>query len=283
MPLFEDKYYASEADRMDTPLRAKARAVISHPLWERGVIALIIINAIILGMETVPSVMADIGATLLFIDHIILWMFVVELTVRLYVHRSRFFRDPWSLFDTFVVGIAFIPDGGAFSVLRALRVLRVLRLISAIPSMRRVVAGLLAAIPGMTSIFGLMLIFFYVAAVMATNLFGESNPPLFGNLATSAFTLFQVMTLEGWSDEIVRPVMDNHPYAWAFFVPFILLATFTMLNLFIAVMVSAIQIEQDEAQHEIEAIVHDDREEILREIRALRDQLNRLEQSNGSQ
>ncbi|MBV6632195.1 MAG: ion transporter [Alphaproteobacteria bacterium] len=264
-------------------MRAKARAVISHPLWERGVIALIIINAIILGMETVPSVMADIGATLLFIDHIILWMFVVELTVRLYVHRSRFFRDPWSLFDTFVVGIAFIPDGGAFSVLRALRVLRVLRLISAIPSMRRVVAGLLAAIPGMTSIFGLMLIFFYVAAVMATNLFGESNPPLFGNLATSAFTLFQVMTLEGWSDEIVRPVMDNHPYAWAFFVPFILLATFTMLNLFIAVMVSAIQIEQDEAQHEIEAIVHDDREEILREIRALRDQLNRLEQSNGSQ
>ena len=260
-------------------LRGRASVVIRHPWWERTVIALIVINAIVLGLETVPAIMAAYAPVLIALDQVILSLFVVELGLRFYVHRAAFFRDPWSLFDTAVVAVSFVPDGGAFSILRALRVLRVLRLISAIPSMRRVVAGLLAALPGMTSIIGLLLVFFYVASVMATQLFGATNPDLFGNLGATAYSLFQVMTLEGWSTEVVKPVLDHHPYALIFFIPFILLATFTMLNLFIAVMVSAIQIEQQEHDDEVEAVAHAERDRIFHEIQALRAQLDRIEQN----
>jgi voltage-gated sodium channel len=266
-----------------TGLRGRAERLIRHPLWDRTVLLLIIFNALILGLETVPVAMMAYGTWLILIDHVILWLFVIELAIRFFVHRARFFRDGWSLFDTAVVAISFIPDGGALSILRALRVLRVLRLISAIPSMRRVVAGLLAALPGMTSIIGLMTVFFYVASVMATKLFANSNPELFGNLGTTAYSLFQVMTLEGWASDVVNPVLEHHPYAWAFFVPFILLATFTMLNLFIAVMVSAIQIEHHEFEEEIEAIAHEESDRVLHEITAIREQLNRLEQQGFGQ
>ncbi|MEO0392787.1 MAG: ion transporter [Pseudomonadota bacterium] len=267
------------ADMAQQTWREKARALITHRWWERAVIGLIIINAAVLGLETVPAVMAVHAGLLIGIDQIILGLFVIELGVRLFVHRLAFFRDPWSLFDTAVISVSFIPDGGAFSILRALRVLRVLRLISAIPSMRRVVAGLLAALPGMASIIGLMLVFFYVASVMATQLFGATNPELFGNLGATGYSLFQVMTLEGWSAEVVKPVLVHHPYAWAFFIPFILLATFTMLNLFIAVMVSAIHIEQQEHEDEMEAAAHAERDVILEEIQAMRAQLARMEQT----
>lgn len=268
-----------QADEATSSLREQARAVITHRWWERTVIALIIINALVLGLETVPEIMATHATMLIGLDQIILTLFVIEIVVRIYVHRGAFFRDPWSLFDTAVISISFVPDSGAFSILRALRVLRVLRLISAIPSMRRVVAGLLLALPGMTSIIGLMLVFFYVASVMATQLFGTSNPDLFGNLGVTAYSLFQVMTLEGWSAEVVKPVLVHHPYAWMFFIPFILLATFTMLNLFIAVMVSAIQVEQQEHDDEVEAVAHAERDRIFHEIQALRAQLDRIEQS----
>jgi len=259
-------------------MRGRAERLIRHPAWDPVILGLIIINAIVLGLETVPSVMEPFGTLLHLIDKVILWLFVVELGIRFFVHRMRFFRDGWRLFDAAVIGISFVPDGGALSILRALRVLRVLRVVSVVPSMRRVVSGLLAALPGMASIIGLMTVFFYVASVMATKLFGHTNPELFGDLPNSAYSLFQVMTLEGWAADVVNPVMVYHPYAWAFFVPFILFATFTMLNLFIAVMVSAIQIEQHEFEEEIEAIAHGEGDRVLAEMAAIRAQLDRLEQ-----
>ena len=161
--------------------------------------------------------------------------------MRSFVYRSRFFRDPWRVFDFVVVGIALIPASGAFSVLRTLRVLRVLRLVSMVPSMRRVVSALLVALPGMASIIGLMSLVLYVSAVMATKLFGAIAPEFFGGfLGASLFTLFQVMTVEGWPD-IARAVMTQSPYAWVFFVSYLPVATFMVLNLFIAVVVNAMQ------------------------------------------
>ena len=169
--------------------------------------------------------------------------------VRLVVHRGAFFRDPWSLFDLAVVAIALVPASGPFAILRALRVLRVLRVLTLLPSMRRVVGGLLASIPGLSSIALVMAIIFYVSAVLATTLFGPQFDEWFGSVGRSLYTLFQVMTLESWSMGIARPVMAAYPMAWLFFVPFILIATFTMLNLFIGVIVSAIQ-----GFHDAEAI-----------------------------
>lgn len=223
----------------------KLTSLVEAPLFTRLIMALIVVNAVILGLETYPGIMAHHGALLKALDRAILFVFVAELALRLAAHRARFFRDPWSLFDLFVVAIAFMPANEAFAVLRAARVLRVLRLISAFPRLRRVIEGLIASIPGIASIGAILVIVFYVFAVMATKLFGAAYPEWFGSLHDSLFSLFQIMTLEGWAD-MVREIMTTHPYAWVFFVVYILAATFTVLNLFIAVIVDAMQRQHDD-------------------------------------
>ena len=202
------------------------------------VIGLILVNTIVLGLETSQTLLDRVGGLLFAIDKICLVGFVVELVLRFSVERLRFFRSGWNWFDALVVGVALIPQAGPWAVLRALRVLRVLRLLTVVPQLRRVVAAFLHAIPGLISVIAVMGIFFYTAAVLTTHLFGETHPEWFGTIGESLYTLFQVMTLESWSMGIVRPTMEAHPWAWAFFVPFIFLATFTILNLFIGIIVS---------------------------------------------
>jgi voltage-gated sodium channel len=244
---------------------------------ERLIIALILINAFTLGLETSPAVMAAIGPVLLILDKIILAVFVLELLAKFVVYRLNFFKDPWNIFDLIVVGIALVPASGPLTVLRALRVLRVLRLVTVVPSLKRVVSALLGALPGMGSIILLLGLIFYVGAVMSTKLFGASFPEQFGTLWGSAYTLFQVMTLEGWSDGVVRPIMGEYPYAWVFFIPFILLTSFMALNLFIGVVVQAMQDEvtADAAQAVEDAVERAD-EPLLAELRALREEVSRL-------
>lgn len=234
--------------------RQRLRRLVESRNFTMTITALILVNAVILGLETYPAMMAEYGAMLKAIDHAILWIFVAELLVRLGAYGWKFFRDPWSIFDTAVIAVALMPANEAFSVLRAVRVMRVLRLISIFPRLRRVVEGLITAIPGIGSIGAILLIVFYVFAVMATKLFGATHPEFFGTLQASLFSLFQIMTLEGWPD-IVRQVKETHPFAPAFFIPYILIATFTVLNLFIAVIVDAMQQQhQSEEQAEQNAI-----------------------------
>lgn len=231
------------------PLRRRLHEYIEQPYVQRAIIALILANAAILGLETSPIIMAYAGPFLIAADQLILVVFVIEIAIRLYVNRLGFWRDPWSVFDFSVVAIALIPAAGPFVVLRALRVLRVLRLLTMVPSMRKVVGALLAAIPGMGSIALVLMILYYVFAVIATNLFASTYPEWFGTIGNSLYTLFQIMTLESWSMGIARPVMEQFPYAWAFFILFILVATFTMLNLFIAIIVNAMQ-SYSESEHQ---------------------------------
>jgi voltage-gated sodium channel len=226
---------------MHPPLRERLRAVVESAAFEHTIMVLIIINAVTLGLETSERAMAAAGPLLVGLDRAILAVFVVELAIRFYVRRLAFFRDPWRVFDLIVVGIALLPATGNLSILRAFRILRVLRLVGTIPSMRRVVAGLLIAIPGMGSIALLLALIFYVFSVMATKLFGDAFPAWFGTIGKSAYSLFQIMTLESWSMGIVRPVMEAYPYAWAFFVPFIVITTFAVLNLFVGIIVDAMQ------------------------------------------
>jgi voltage-gated sodium channel len=236
-------------------LRMRLGALLANARFQQFIIVLIVINAVLLGMETSGTLMAQYGSTLLALDRAILAVFVLEIAMRLYVYRAAFFRDPWSLFDFAVVGIALVPASGPFAVLRALRVLRVLRMLTMVPSMRRVVGALLSAIPGLSSIALVLLLVFYVFAVIATHLFGADFPEWFGHLGRSLYTLFQVMTLESWSMGIARPVMEVAPFAWIFFIIFILFATFTMLNLFIAIIVNAMQtFNEGEHQSTVEAV-----------------------------
>ncbi len=280
----------SDAASRTPTLRQRLGAFIQHGRVQRLILALILVNAVTLGLETVPAVMAVYGEALHLLDKFILAVFVAEIGIRLYVHRWAFFRDPWSVFDFLVVGIALLPSTGQFGVLRALRVLRVLRVLTIVPSMRRVVGALLSAIPGLASIAVVLLLIYYVFAVIATNLFAASYPEWFGNLGRSLYTLFQIMTLESWSMGIARPVMEHFPYAWAFFIPFILIATFTMLNLFIAIIVNAMQgfseaehvdtvAAVDGARRHIEADLHDELAALRLELAEMRRLLARLGRS----
>jgi voltage-gated sodium channel len=271
-----------QATPVETSTRSRLKQLIERPAVQRGILLLIVINAAILGMQTSPSLVASWGEFLRVLDMLILGVFVVEIAARIYVHRAAFFRDPWSLFDFTVVAIALVPASGPFSVLRALRVLRVMRMVTMVPSMRRVVGALLSAIPGLGSIAMVLALVFYVSAVIATGLFGAEFPEWFGNLGRSVYTLFQVMTLESWSMGIVRPLMDVFPYAWVFFIPFILIATFTMLNLFIAIIVNAMQTVTDADHEATQATIEAAREHIEadlhEEVRALRGEIAELKE-----
>jgi voltage-gated sodium channel len=251
--------------------------IVNDPRTERVIMTLILVNAVTLGLETSKSVMAAYGPLLDTLDRLILSVFVIEIAARIVVHRLAFFRDPWSLFDFIVIGIALVPATETFSVLRSLRVLRVLRLITGIPTLKRVVAGLLAALPGMGAIVFLIGLIYYVFAVMATKLFGDTNPSLFGTLGDSLFTLFTVMTLEGWVDGVTRPVAEHHPLAWLFFVVFIVVTTFMVLNLFIGVVVNAMQAEAEKGMAAERAaereIIHEEAAPILSEVKRLRGEL----------
>lgn len=263
-------------------LRGRLQAALESAPLQRTIVVLIVLNAVTLGLETSDAAMQAAGRLLVTVDKAILAVFVAELAAKLYVYRFGFHRDPWNIFDLIVVSVALVPAVGSLSVLRALRILRVLRLVSAVPSMRRVVNGLLAAIPGIGSIVGLLSLVFYVFSVMATKLFGDDFPEWFGTIGASAYSLFQIMTLESWSMGIVRPVMEQYAQAWLFFVPFILVTTFTVLNLFIGIVVEAMQRQHEageiEERETMAAEGRDDRAAILAELRALRAELAAMKQ-----
>jgi len=264
----------------DTAGRSRLRRLVESAAFQRGITALILVNAAILGLETSASAMAAAGDLLVLLDRLIIAVFAAEILTKLWVYRRRFFTDPWNLFDFTVVAISLVPASAAFSVLRALRVLRVLRLVSVVPSMRKVVQALLGAIPGMGSIVALLSLLYYVFSVMATKLFGSAFPDWFGSIGASAYSLFQIMTLESWSMGIVRPVMEVYPFAWAFFVPFILITSFAVLNLFIAIIVNAMQSQHEAENKEAFAAFseqsHGDVQRIEDDIRAMHAELRAL-------
>ena len=220
-------------------LRGQVANLVESRKFTRFITLVIVINAITLGLETNNSIMAEHGFLLHSLDSTALLIFVVEIVLKLYVYKLKFFRAGWNVFDFLVISISFIPAIGPLSIMRALRILRVLRLISVIPQMRRVIGALMHSIPGMASIMAVLLIIFYVAAVLVTTLFGERFEMLFGTIGASMYTLFQIMTLEGWSEEVVRPVMEVYPQSWIFFIPFIIVTSFAVLNLFIGIIVDA--------------------------------------------
>jgi len=215
------------------------RLLVEATAFQHLIVAIIVANAIIIGLETSPRIMDQIGGLLLVLDTIALGIFIVEIALKLFIYRLGYFRGAWNVFDFAIVAVALIPAGQGLTVLRALRILRALRLLSVVPKMRVVVQGLLSAVPAMGSVLTLLALVFYVFAVMATKLFGMQFPHWFGTIGDSLFSLFQVMTLESWASGIVRPVMELFPFAWAFFVPFILITTFAVLNLFIAIIVNS--------------------------------------------
>ena len=214
--------------------------IVESALFKNFIIGLIVLNGITLGLATSKDFMQSYSHIIYTVDAIIIAIFTIEIAMRIAVYKKSFFKDPWSLFDFFVVAISLVPANAGLQILRVLRVLRLFRLLTVIPQMRVIIGALIGVIPGIFSVSMVLLLFFYVFSIMATNLFGDSFPQWFGTLGGSMYSLFQIMTLESWSMGIVRPVMEEYPHAWIFFVIYILLVTFIMVNLFIGIVVDAI-------------------------------------------
>jgi len=227
--------------------RARLAAIVDSDWFSMTITALVVLNALLLGLDAIRGWPEPAHRWFGVLDRLFLAIFVVELSLKLVVHGPQFFRRAWNCFDFLVVAASLAPNGGALSILRALRVLRSLRLLSVIPILRHVVEALVKSIPGMGAIVAVLLVFFYVGAVISTTLFGDSSPALFGTLSGSFLTLFQIMTLDGWGDA-VREVMQHHPSAWVFFMAFTVVTSFAILNLFIAVIVDSLQAAQKRLQ-----------------------------------
>ncbi|MCG7536533.1 ion transporter [Pseudoalteromonas sp. OOF1S-7] len=231
------------------PFMSKLTAIVEAQWFQNLLIAVILFNAFTLGLET-TQFGKDNAAILHKIDFVILIIFTIELVLKLVVYRLTFFKSGWNWFDLIIVAVSWVPSSGPLSVLRAFRILRVLRLFSIVPQMRRVIGALGHSLPGMASVIGVLGIVFYVSAVLTTKLFGQHPDPnmqeWFGSIGASAYTLFQVMTLESWSMGIVRPTMELFPQSWLFFVPFIIITSFAVLNLFIGIIVDAMQVMHEE-------------------------------------
>ncbi|MGR3837598.1 MAG: ion transporter [Cognatishimia sp.] len=252
--------------------RERINQLVDSARFTNFILIVILVNAATLGLETSETVKARFGTLITLIDRTCLAIFVTELILKFYARRLQFFTNGWTVFDLAIVATSLVPGAGNISVLRALRVLRVLRVVSAAPRMRRVVEGLVLALPGIGSVFLLMGLLFYIAAVMATNLFGPSFPDWFGTLGRSGYSLFQIMTLESWSMGIVRPVMEVYPLAWLFFVPFILLATFAVMNLLIGLIVNSMQ---DAHESEADVMTDDFRKEVFARLDQIQAQLDK--------
>lgn len=268
-------------------LQKLARDLVEMPWFTRFVTAVILLNAVSLGLETSPEIVAQWGAILKTFDRVALVIYCIELSLKFFAWRSAFFRSGWNWFDLIVVGVALVPTSGELAVLRAFRVLRVLRLFSVVPKLRAVVDALVSALPGMGSVVVVMSLVFYVAAVIASKLFGTHFPEWFGGIGRSMYSLFQVMTLESWSMGIVRPVMQVYPWAWAFFVPFIIVTSFAVLNLFIALLVNSMQSQQEAERHEeaenIKRSAHRDALAMRQELAELKSMVAAVLQKNTAE
>ena len=271
-------------------LKNKIKIIIESNITTTVITILILLNAVILGLETDDYFASKFGGILNWADKFILILFSFELFLKFYVYRIKFFHSGWNIFDLSIVIIAWLPTSGALTVLRALRILRVLRLISVVPQLRRVVSAIGYSIPGMVSVVGVLGLIFYVASVLATKLFGIHPDPFmqewFGSIGASAYTLFQIMTLESWSMGVVRPTMELFPWAWAFFIPFIIITSFAVLNFFIGIIVDSMQIAQkdDQVNDEIEnthitmkeyKLLKEQLDKLVTEINLLRDKLEK--------
>lgn len=262
-------------------VRKRMHVLVEGKIFVWAITLLILLNSVTLGLETNGHILLKYGSVLRCVDRVVVVVFAVEIVLKLYVYRLSFFRSGWNLFDFTIVSIALIPATGPFSILRALRILRVFRLFSVVPQMRKVVAALLHSLPGMASVAGILALIFYVCAVLTTVLFGQNQSPemqaWFGSLSASIYTLFQVMTLESWSMGIVRPTMEIFPLAWLFFIPFIVVTSFAVLNLFIGIIVDAMQVAQvdsrDEDKTDIKEFTHREVQLLNRHLTDIQEEL----------
>ena len=255
-----------------------AERTVSSSIFEYFIIALVLASGAILGLRTVPGISDRFGDLMTLGNRLILAIFIVEAAVKMLAlspKPHRYFKDGWNVFDFAIIVLSLVPATGAFAMIARLgRLLRVLRLISTIEDLRLIVAALVKSIPNVGHILMLMSIIVYIYAIVGFQLFHEHDPEHWRNIGIAILTLFEIITLEGWVD-INAKAMELSPFAWVYFVSFVIVGTFVVVNLFIAVVINNLDRAKEETLKELQPPVS--REELLQELRATQDSLRRLE------
>ena len=252
------------------------KSIVESSKFQNFIMTLIVLNGITMGFETSKSLALEYGTFFTLFNTFVVTVFTIEIILRISVYKASFFKDSWSIFDFLIVAISLVPASAGFEIFRVLRVLRLFRLITVVPQMKKIIVALLSVIPGIGAIAGLLTLFFYIFAIMSTQLYGEAFPQWFGTLGDSFYTLFQIMTLESWSMGIVRPIMEVYPLAWVFFVPFIFVSTFIIVNLIIAIVVDAMNEMNASEEEAIVQEIHSSDDAMQQEILNLRNDIQEL-------
>ena len=280
MSSITDNESVMETAADDQSLRAKARRFVETNSFKNTIMVVIVLSAAFIGLGTAPSIQAQYGDVLALLDVIVIVIFVIELGIKLYGYGWNFFKSGWNIFDLVIVLISLAPADEGLKALRTLRILRAMRILSIVPQMRKVVVALLTALPGMASVIIVLGIVFYIFAVITTRLYGPDFDDWFGSIGASLYSLFQIMTLESWSMGIVRPVMEAHPYAWVVFVPFIMITTFAVVNLFVGLLVNtmqeAVEEEKEEAIEQLRELVREENAAVSAQLDELKADIARL-------
>lgn len=275
----------------------KIKALVEHKIFNNVILIIIIINSIVIGLQTSAAIEAKIGFVLGIVDMVCLVIFTIEIVLKLLAYGLRFFLDGWNIFDfiivllSFLTGLSFLSSFRAFRIFRVLRTLkaarglkalkglRTLRMITWMDDLKLIIAAIGRSVPGIMWSGILLLLIYYMFSIMGVSLFGAKFPDWFGNIGKSMYTLFQVMTLESWSMGISRPVMEEFSWAWAYFVPFVLISSFVMMNVIVGIVVNAISDVTDKVKKENEEEKSEltKEEELKKEIQALKEQLSKVE------
>lgn len=259
-------------------MQNKIRKWVESRSFEYFIVSVILLNAVILGLETDKGIMSRWGVELQLGNRIILLIFIIEAIVKIYAVVPRlklYFGSGWNLFDFSVVMLSLIPTAGEYAMIaRLARLLRIARLVTAIPELRLIVATLVKSIPSMGNIILLMSIIFYIYAIAGYHLFHDVDPTHWHSLGISLLTLFRVVTLEDWTD-VMYTAMQVYPWAWIYFVSFVVVGTFVVINLFIAVVLNNLeQAKQERLESMREPLSAKD---LIRELDQTRNALLRLQ------
>jgi voltage-gated sodium channel len=257
----------------------RLRRIVEAKPFQYFIIAVIVANTIVLGLETDQGLMREYGSVFTTLNVWFVAIYVVEIVMKLVVYRGKFFADGWNIFDFLIVVISVIPTAGVFSglrILRVFRVLRALRLISGVKQLRKIVSSILRSLPGIGWTVLLMILIYYIFAIVGIHLFGHDFPDIFGSLSIGFSTLFELTTLEGWQD-IVMPVTVRYQWGWVYFLFFMVLASFILLNVILGIVVDSLALQEEDAECEAEENVRTGTADISDRITTLRAQLDDLE------
>ncbi|MCL2423702.1 MAG: ion transporter [Micrococcales bacterium] len=262
-------------------MRSRLARLVEHKLFDQTILVVILLNAVALGMETSPAAMARYGTTINRFEYVFVGIYVVEMAIKLAVYRLRYFRSKWNVFD-FVIIVSSLGFAWIFTGLRTLRILRVARatrLVSGLKPLRRIVSAIMRSLPGVGWTVLLMIVMYYIFAIVGIHLFREQSPDKFGSLGTAFVTLFELTTLSDWQSTVF-PITSSNSWTWIYFLVFILAASFVLLNVILGIVVDSLSLHSEgeiiEAAREPDATDDDVLRSELAKLRAQIDHISYL-------